>query len=367
MKKGFLFGWLLIPVLMLSGQIPLKDQPVKGEWNFKPEKVWEISKAGDEDFGQIGELLVSDAGRVFVRDFKKNISYIFDENGRFLKAFAPQGKEAGQLPYYLNRFQAGEKIVLAAPDKLHFFSQDGVFERTVDNNLFLRFPLRFPNENEFIYAPNFPQSPVQEKKLVLVDLASGKENILADFADPGEGKPGPGAMLMIPSLTPQVRLACDGNIMAFGRTDRYTLFLAVASGKIASSFSLNRPNGTASLEDRQRLVEETSIPKERQDAIVRMLPNTLTAFSHVEAVHGLICVYAVAGTASVIGSQKIDMFSEKGDYLYSGTIAFGEGLKFNSPANLLLKGDFLYVVLVDGQGRQTLAKFKIAWPSKENR
>ena len=184
MKKILFYGWLLIPVLIFSGQTSLKDKPLKGEWSFHPEKIWEANKAGDDDFGRIAELLVSDKQYIYVRDFERNISYIFNDKGHFIKKFAPQGDEKGQLSRYLNRFQAGGKIVLATPDKLHFFSQDGTFERTVENNLFLRFPLFFLNENEFIYAPNLPQSPVNEKKLVLYDIPSGSDKILLDFSEP---------------------------------------------------------------------------------------------------------------------------------------------------------------------------------------
>jgi hypothetical protein len=110
------------PVALESGQMSLKDLPAKGEWRFNPERVWAVDTAGNDAFGRIAELLVSEEGSVCVRDFGRNVSYVFDKNGSFIKRFAPQGEEAGQLPHCLNRFRAGDKIVLAAPDKLHYFS-----------------------------------------------------------------------------------------------------------------------------------------------------------------------------------------------------------------------------------------------------
>ena len=364
MKRTLFFVWLLIPAVLSAGQIPLKDVPSKSEWKFVPEKIWEVDKAGDDDFGRIAELLILDEGRVCLRDFGKNISYLFDADGHFIKKFAPQGKEDGQLSFYLNRFRAGGKIVLAAPDKLHFFSPDGVFERAVANDLFQRFPLSFIDEDEFICAPNFPRSPVQERKLILVDLKSGQDRVLVDFSGPGqqvETAP-PGPMLMIFGLTPQVRLAAEGGRMFFGRSDRYEIFVADRSGKVLSSFGLARERLTASLEDKRKQIAGTRIPDDQKEKIIAQLPSEMTFFSHIEAIQGFVYVFAVSDLEQRTGSQRVDIFSETGEYLYRGRLAFGEGLEFGSPANILLTDGYAYVVLVNGQGKQTLAKYRIKLP-----
>jgi hypothetical protein len=364
MKKFLFFGFLCIPVLLLSGQIPLKDCPVKGEWNFQPENIWEIQRAGNEEFGQIGELLVSDRGLITFRDFGRNISYLVDEGGDLVKKFAPQGKEAGQLSRYLNRFQAGDKIVLAAPDKLHFFSPDGVFERAVENNLFFRFPLYFIDENEFIYAPNLPRSPVHEKKLMLLDLASGQERLFTDFSEANTqgGELSGGPMLMIPSLTPQVRLAYHRGKMAFGRSDQYKIYVADQAGKILSFFSLDRKRKTASLDDKRLLLADIKIPEEQKTKIIAQLPGEMTYFSRLDIIDGFIYVFAVTDPGPKANSQQIDIFSEKGEYLYRGQMKFNDHLKFTGHANLVIKGGFAYVILENDQGRRTLAKYRIMLP-----
>lgn len=364
MKKDLLLGCLLVPALLLSGRTLLKDVPSKGEWAFSPEKIWEADKAGDEEFGRIAELLTTAEGRVLVRDFKKNVSCLFDADGRFIRTFAPQGKEDGQLPYYLNRFRAGGKIVLAAPDKLHFFSSDGVFERAVPNDLFQRFPLSFVSEDEFICAPNFPRSPVQERKLTLIDLKTGQGRVLVDFSGPGqEAETAPeGPMLMIFGLTPQVRFAAEGGRMFFGRSDRYEIFVADRSGRVQSSFGLDRERLAASLEAKRKQIAGTRIPDDQKEKIIAQLPSEMTFFSHIEAIKGHVYVFAVNDLEQRTGSQRVDIFSEKGEYLYRGLIGFGEGLEFGSPANILLTDGYAYVVLVNGQGKQTLAKYRIKLP-----
>ncbi len=363
--KTFLgLACLLIPILTCFGQILLKDQPKKGEWLFSPQKIWEAEKAGDTEFGRIAELLVSENGNIICRDFQRNISYVFNNEGRFIKCFASQGASEGQLPFYLNRFQSGDKIILAAPDKLHYFSQDGTFVRAVDNNLFLRFPLCFINENEFIYAPTFPQSPVHEKKLVAFDLSSGRERILLNFTEP-EGrsqKPAPFPMLMIYSLIPQVRLEDDGVNLFFGRNDAYTIYIADRSGHIQSSLSLDRNKSIASPEGKRNHIADIQLPKEAVEKILSQLPDEMTYFSQIQAIRGLIYVFAVTTVEKETADQALDIFSPKGEFLYRGYLRFGDLVKFGSPSNLVIKGEDVYVILNNGQGRQTLAKFKIKLP-----
>jgi hypothetical protein len=355
---------LLIPLLTCFGQILIRDQPIKGEWHFSPEKIWEVEKAGDTDFGRIAELLVSEKENIILRDFERNVSYVFNSGGRFIKAFAAQGVGEGLLPFYLNRFQAVDKIVLAAPDKLHFFTQDGVFVRAVENNLFLHFPLRFINENEFIYAPNFTQSPVHQKKLAVFDLSSGQERIFVDFTEPEgrEQKPAPLPMLMINSLIPQVQLDDDGETLFFGRSDSYTIYAADRSGNIQTSFSLERKKLIASPEGKRAHLADSRMPKEAIEKILTLLPDDMTYFSHIQAIRGLIYVFAVTAMEKETADQAVDIFSPKGEFLYRASLRFGDLVKFGSPSNLIIKGEIVYIILKSEQGKQTLAKFRIKLP-----
>jgi len=365
MKKSLrLIVWLPISVLTLSGQGPLRDQPSGGEWDFRPERIWEVDKAGDDDFGRIAELLISDKDDVYLRDFAHNVSYIFNGSGRFLRKFAPQGDGDGELSRYLNRFQAGDKIVLAAPDKLHFFKRDGAFDHAVENNLFLRFPLCFIDENDFVYSPTLPGSPVHQKKLSVFDLSSGEERPLLDFSEaeiPGQSAP-PGPMVMIFSLTPQVRLDHDGKTLAFGRSDQYRIYLADPAGKILSSFGLDRKRMVASAEDKRKHCADSGIPKDMAEKIIAQLPDEMTYFSHIRMIRGLIYVFAVTTMEQKTTSQRIDVFTEKGEYIHSGKLEFGDRFKFGSPSNLIIKDEYVYVILVNDQGRQTLAKYRIKLP-----
>lgn len=368
MKKLSLFLMALLISTALNSQIANDDTPQKGIWDFKPEKIWEVDKAGTNEFGNVAELLVpasnSSQGHVYMRDFQHNISYIFDDSGRFLGSFAKQGSEKGEVSRYLNRFCAGDTVVLAAPEMLHFYSANGEQIKSVDNNIFFRFPLIFLNENEFVYAPTLPQSPVNQKKLMLFDLSSGKEKPVLDFSEPkkADESSAPAPMVMIFGLTPQVRLAAYKDKIYFGRSDQYALYVADLKGNMDFFFSLNRQTKTVTQKDKKDHFIGSKIPQDRIDSIIKQLPDKMTFFSQITIINGLIYVYAVDNIGKTQKQQTIDIFSGTGKYLYRGILEFGDDLEFGSPSNLVLHKNFAYVILESNEKRQTLAKFRITHP-----
>jgi len=364
MKKNLLFIFLLFISFPLHSQIKNENRPQAGNWDFKPEKIWEIVEAGKNEFGRIAELLISSQGNIYVRDFEHNISYIFKQNGQFLGSFAKQGNAKEELSRYLNRFLAEDKIVLGTPEKLNFYSDDGDYAASYENNIFIRFPLVFLNENEFIYAPPLPKSPVNQKKLMLYNLNTSEDKLFLDFSQTSNntGSSTPAPMIMIFGLTPQIRLATYKEKIYFGRSDQYTLYVSDLQGNIDLSFILEREKKDVSKEDKKNHFLGSEIPQEMIDSLIEQLPDKMTYFSQITIVEGKIYVYAVDNIERAQRQQTIDIFSEKGKYLYQGVLKFGENLKFGSPSNLVIYNNFIYVILESPEGRQTLAKYKIIHP-----
>ena len=58
MKKYCFFLMVLLISLNLNSQITNNDNPKNGNWDFKPEKIWEVDKAGINEFGIIAEFIV---------------------------------------------------------------------------------------------------------------------------------------------------------------------------------------------------------------------------------------------------------------------------------------------------------------------
>ena len=55
MKLKLIISYFLllaaVTIYMQCGNISTNN-PVKGIWNFNPQKLWEIDKAGDKEFGR---------------------------------------------------------------------------------------------------------------------------------------------------------------------------------------------------------------------------------------------------------------------------------------------------------------------------
>jgi len=134
------------------GQTPPGITNEHSTWNFNQQKVWNIDKAGNEDFGRPGEPRIGNKGILYLRDFDKKFSYIFDAEGALLKKFAYEG-ENNDISRYINCFTFGENVVIGAMDKLHFYTSDGELIKSVPNNIFMRFPQAFLNKSEFLVAP----------------------------------------------------------------------------------------------------------------------------------------------------------------------------------------------------------------------
>ena len=63
-KKRFalLFLFVLIPVLIMAGQIKNPDRPEKGTHIFPLKQIWRVKGGGDILFGNIVTVVVSDSG-----------------------------------------------------------------------------------------------------------------------------------------------------------------------------------------------------------------------------------------------------------------------------------------------------------------
>ena len=62
-----------------------KDQPIRGEWDFKLKKLWEKRGVGEDLFVNIFPIKADANGYLYVCDTKQFKIFIF--NGIFLKEF----------------------------------------------------------------------------------------------------------------------------------------------------------------------------------------------------------------------------------------------------------------------------------------
>lgn len=346
------------------------DKPLKGEWNFLPQKVWQVDNVNDVPFGRPSELRASQDEMLYFHDFDRKVSFVFDRDGKFINSFAKQGNGPGEVSRYLNCFVAGDKVVVGSPDKLHFFSEQGSFLKSIPNNLFERFPIIFVNEDEFLFTPQKMGQPQGEKvKVVSLDLRSNQTGEFDEFSVSTEGRTGSGGPpVVVLGLTPQVKIGLDPGAERFyyGRSDDYTIHVSDSKGKRLFSFGLDRERKRVTDEEKRNHLAKSSIPKDRIDALIPALPSELTHFMRIQVVDGLIFVYSTQNLERQQDKIAIDIFSPEGKYLYRSHLQFGDkAALYSHVGKVIIRGNHCYALLEDGSGKTFFIKYKISLPSAQ--
>lgn len=352
----------LVCISMLTGQVKNKDNPQKGEWDFNPQKIWEVDHAEGEKFSIPVELRVLDDGTVTFSDFANQKSYIFDGNGKYITSFAGQGEKAGEISRYLNCFTARENIVIGSPESLHFFTMKGEFIKSVSNNLFRRFPLFFLDENEFLFKAKDSDGKVIVHK---INLVTDDETMFTEFpviTDEEKERGGPSRIFL--GLTPQVKVAYHEESGRFysGRSDSYEITVTDSKGKRMTSFGLDREKRPFSDDEKRKYFTNPRMTKEQNESIISSIPNALTYFMRIQVNDGLIYVFAVNEFSRTQKIQQIDIFSPEGKYLYCSRLQFGDDVFFRSTERMVIRGEDLYVILSTENGKNTIAKYRLTLP-----
>lgn len=334
-----------------------QDKSLKGSWNLRPEKVWEITAAGDKAFSY-PSFTVSDEGTLCVWDWKNKESYIFGPDGKYIKTFAKRGEGPGEMPMHLNSFFAGKRLVAAAPNRLHYFTHNGEYVKSVPHPYFRLEILAFIDENRFIGAP-VTNLPGGVGAITLREPEGKRGHILGEFSlkEAGTGKR---PRISLVGLSPALVLGYDReeDMIYYGTSGRYTIHAANLEGIAKHKFSLKRARRKISFETK---VEKLKIidPSAPAKDLAKQLPGELVYFHRIQVQNGLVYVF-MANLGMNWPEQIIDIFSRDGKYLYRTGFVPPEGwhIYFSTHCILVWK-KFLYVVLEDEDGEVKIAKYKI--------
>jgi acetyl esterase/lipase len=308
-------------------------------------------------------------GILYLRDFDKKLSYIFNAEGTLLKKFALEGEDH-EIARYINCFTFGENVVIGAMDKLHFYTRDGELIRSVPNNIFMRFPLAFIDNSAYLVAPGaLAGIPGGTAEITKVDLAGGKDSRFAEIKLNEEEKALPPGGVIV-GLTPQILASCDeknGRIY-FCKNSDYSIFIADSDGNILKRFGRELERVPVSLEERKEHLRFflKDAPDERITSIAKGLPGELAHFHNIQVNDGFLYVFRTTEFSTKLTRQVIDIFSLDGEFLYTGTIRFEDGLSLKNVNAVQIRGNSLYALLADENGESRIVKYKIDIPSARN-
>ncbi|MBW2638269.1 MAG: hypothetical protein JRC86_12270, partial [Deltaproteobacteria bacterium] len=304
-------------------------------------------------------------GTLYYHDFERHLSYIIDGDGKLVSTFAPRGRDEGEVPFYINCFPAGDYVVICAPDKLHFFTRQGQFVKAVPNNLFVRFPLAFKNENEFWVAPGaLGDAPGGLAVVTHVNLASGEETNVHEFALSDEEKKPTGGGVIV-GLTPQAKMGFDrqSDRVYFGKNSDTVIYRLAGDGGKVESFSFTGARQSVSETDKRNHFAKFNIPEERVALMIGALPDQMAYYNRIQVVDGLVYMFSAESIGHAQTGQVANVFSPDGRHLYYGRIQVEEGWHiYSTPENLQLAHGFIYAVQENDVGDKKIVKYRIVLP-----
>jgi len=358
--------WLPAIVLLVIGSGCSRNYETSAprEWSFQLQKVWEIQKFGEDPLLRPAEPRVADDGTLYFHDFERHLSYSVDPDGNPIAAFAGRGTGEGEIQFYINCFPAGNYAAICAPDKILFFDKNGKFIKAIPNNLFVRFPMAFKNENEFWVAPGaLGDSPGDSAEVTYVDLADGEEKTAHVFARTDiESKPTGGALVL--GLTPQIKMGYDSlnDRIFFGKNSDTTIYSLTSGGGRADSFSFTMTRYPVSAEEKKGHFAGLDIPDEVVASIAAGLPDTMTCYTQIRVINGLIYLLGARTISDNLPGLDVNVYSPKGRHLFFGRIQVEDGWHISNPDNLQLAGKSVYAVEANETGERKIVKYYLSLP-----
>ncbi|MCP4150222.1 MAG: 6-bladed beta-propeller [bacterium] len=366
-RNVLIVGILLLSVsLLFAGEVKNPDKPLKKIWGFKLKLVWKVDTAENTVLAGPQRILVSGDGTVYLYDDQNNRYYIFNKEGKFVKAFGKRGEGPGEIKNFMNAFLQKDKLIVVDIDKIHYFSRDGQYLNSIKNNFYQKGPSLFLNEDEFIHYPLLLMKPDEVGKISRISLKTGKRTVLGEFSAFKGGvsrQKGHTLALIIPGLTPMMILGYDSGKFYYGTNNTYLISVMDSEGKKLDSFSLQREAKEVSTGAKREYFKNSQHPKDMLETILKSLPDEEVYFNRIEIHNKLIYVYESFFNESP-PSQPLDIFSPGGKYLYRASIDAPEGcnIVMGFTAVFEISGNHLYIALEDEDGEVWLAKYQIALP-----
>ncbi len=371
---------LAIPLVLISllfaieqrtaAEVINPDKPSRGVWDFQLEKVLEILQPGDGFFGQPVSLAVGDDGYIYVYDGKNRINYVFDEEGRFLNAFAKRGQGPGEIMGQGKSFPFEDKILIPGRNNVSFFSRDGRFIESKRQLGQIRRPRIFIDKDRFISAPlSTFHLPDGKGAIILKSLNSREERIIQEFAMHLEGSAQRQKMRfdsLIVGLSPIMILGYQNSRVYWGINDTYKINLSDFEGNTLNTFTVARKKRKISKEKKKGFFALFKMAEARLDQILDFFPDAISYFTRIEVHNGLIYVFVPDLDMETLRLKisQIDIFSPSGEYIYKANLQLEERIKhlYSLQDNLIIKDNFLYIACEREDYTIVIHKYRVALP-----
>jgi len=367
MRKNLIFIFLLSLTFSLFSLVKNVDKPQKGNWNFKPEKVWSVDQAGNDLLTRVGRIRVDSNENVYVMEVKQGKIYVFDKKGKYLYSIGKRGEGPGEYKMAYNFYICGDFVIIPEMRRIHFFKKDGKFIKTYIEKSPM-FPRGFIDENRMIYVKSDREGMGKDPEKVNVFNFKTEKNRTLLTVSPEKAitaqKGGMRIVIKDSQTTPGIILSIAKNGILIGKSDKYEIKKIDLNGKELMGFSLiGRSRKHISEKFKRKRFESMSLnnrkmPKNIIDLMVKNMPDISTFFNRITT-DRFGKIYVFISDLENKSGQEIDIFSAKGKYLYHSNINIRN---YSIKSGIVLKKDFLYLFAEDEDGEGALIKFRVKIP-----
>ncbi|MCP4214940.1 MAG: hypothetical protein GY765_09795, partial [bacterium] len=131
MKQIYLIVILSVFLSFCGSQVKKSGQPLKGEWDFKLKKAWEIKQLGSHFVEYILRIRINKENKVFLWDRKQLKVFVCNPEGKLLYEFAGAGEGPGEImdKYATSPYLTPGFIILHETNngRVHYYLHDGTF------------------------------------------------------------------------------------------------------------------------------------------------------------------------------------------------------------------------------------------------
>jgi len=358
--------FLFLLSMSLQGEIVNKDKPEKGTGNFNMKELWQVSEGGENPFGNIRSILISEDGILCCLDDKLNQMFLYDKDGKFLKGFSKKGEGPGEIKLFRQAglLNAGKFIAVRDSDRIHYFNWEGEYLESFPNPR-PRAPILFLSRYVFITAPqNILAAPKGIAEVKKVNLKTGEESLITKFSMYKGGtiaNRNSQASIIANGLTPMFELGLYKDRLYYGVSDKYRIEISNMNGKALSGFGVTREKSKVTEEEKVRPILQGAkglAPEELLRTLAKKLPNEETYFVDIQSHNGQIWIFVTDWKRGP--SKQIDIFSPDGNYLYRRFVKIDPEESITS--GLIVHGDSMYLVIRDAEDEFRVAKYSIDLP-----
>ena len=351
---------------MLAKDVLNPDKPLKGKWDFRLKKVWEIEKLGKKPLAHPQQILITKEGKIVVADRALECIYVLNKKGKKLFTFACKGVGRGKVTGVTRIFGQEELIVIDGKN-INYFSPKGKFTRAYSRKSYFFSPRLFVNDSIFIGAP-FSKIEIKRGrgKIMLVDLNRKRKKTIGQFhLSPygivQQGKKEYG--IYDEAFTPTMVIGHHQGRLFYGLNDSYTISVGDMSGNKIFSFGIKRKDRTTTADQMRQRLKKAGIPTLIFADLLHQLPKKITHFNRIEIHSGYIYVF-ITPLKLYPRERFIDIFSLAGEYLYKAKIVLPEGNQMMATifSNLVIKNNDILVAYRKDKGKVIIGKYNIKLP-----